>query len=201
MKHHRPKGFTLIDLIVSSTIIVVMFTFVLANFRTAQFSGEIDVTIKQLVNMLKVARNYSLGGQLLANQTFPDGGYGVYFNLNSADKIQFYAALDEVDNSFAAGEVFDSKTLNLRDIALTELCGLTMTEVTTLPCQTGWENVGGYLEVIFDEAGGAKANFNSNSDFKHVGGVIKSSRTGQQAFFYVSLLGGAVTGNLYDRRD
>ncbi|NUM25521.1 MAG: type II secretion system protein [Candidatus Buchananbacteria bacterium] len=201
MKQTTSRGFTLIDLMVAAVIIIIMFSYVLANFRTAQFSGEIDVSNKRLVNLFKVARNYSLGGQLLANQSFPDGGYGVYLNLNSPSTAQMYAALDQSANGFSDGELIPAQTLNFKDITLIDLCGAVTDEITTLPCQSGWEDAGNYLEVIFDETGGAVANYDAGSDFKHIGGVIKSSRTNQQAFFMVSLLSGGVTGNLYDRRD
>ena len=197
----RPAGFTMIDLLVSSVVIIFMLSFVLANFRTAQFSGEIDVAIKQVVDQIRIVRNLSLGGQLLDDGIFPDGGYGAYFDLNSDNRVQLYAALDQVDTSFSSGRPLANQNVIFKNISFVNLCGLTADEVTDLPCQGAWEDAGNYLEVVYSETGGATANYGQGSGFKHVGGTMTSSKTGQQAFFYVSLLSGNVTGDLYDRQD
>lgn len=195
------QGFTVIDLLVSAVVIIIMLSFVLANFRTAQSSGEIDVAIKQVVDKIRTVRNLSLGGQLLADDTFPDGGYGVYFKSNEPDndRIQLYAALDEVNNGFDPEQILTNQTVIFNNITITDLCGLTADEVVDLPCQGAWQDAGNYLEAIYRETGSVLANYGQGSGFKHVGGVMTSSKTGQQAYFYISLISGAVTGDLYDR--
>ncbi len=195
----KKKGFTMIDLMVSAVIIIIMFSFVLANFRTAQFSGEIDMGIKQVVDKVRIVRNLSLGGQLLDDNTFPDGGYGVYVDLNTPDRVQLYAALDKIENSFVSGQPLADQTIIFKNITIIDLCGLTADEVTSLPCDAGWENAGNYLEVIYRETGSATANYGQGSGFKYVGGAVVSSKTGQKAYFYISLVSGAVTGDLYER--
>ena len=87
-------GFTLLDLAVSTGVIVIIFSFVLANLRTGERSGELDITIKKVVSNISSVRNMSLGGQII-DGSFPEGGYGVFFDTFDPEQLIFFAFSSE----------------------------------------------------------------------------------------------------------
>ncbi|MBI3290672.1 type II secretion system protein [Candidatus Falkowbacteria bacterium] len=195
-KHKSGAGFTVIELLVSAVIIIILFSFVLANFHTARYSGEIDVVLKQIISGVSTIRNYSIGGQLI-NGSFPGGGYGINFDLKNPSQFVLYAA-DFPDTSLAAGEVLANGVGRFTDIKFIELCGLDATEVTSLPCQEGtWEDLGDFLEIIFSLSNGISFNYEGeDAGYKFAGGIIEHQKTGLQSYFYVSLVSGLISGGL-----
>ncbi|MDD2807462.1 MAG: hypothetical protein PHW95_03015 [Patescibacteria group bacterium] len=185
------RGFTLIDLLVAATVVIIMLSFGLARFRTGQFSNELDVSTKQLSDGVSTVRNYNLAGRTLVNSSLPDGGYGVRFDLASPDKFKLFAVVN------AAAEILPKGTSTLSGVDLKSFCGLNKATVTTLPCQgASWNNIGNYLEIIFTPPGKILANFSDTGTYQYVGGVIEHQRTGQKAYFYISLTSGLITQGL-----
>ncbi len=200
----KPAGFTLVDLIVSAVIIIVIFSFVLASFRTGQSSSDLDSAVKQVVDGITTVRNMSLGGQLLTNQSFPANGYGIYFDgVNQQFKL--FAALEGSEEDLPKG------ITKFSNVEFIDFCGfageINPGEKLPLPCEgTGWLNksngFGDYLKIIFslpDEIISDPSSLGASGQFNYVGGVMKHKKTGQQAYFYISLISGAVSGDLYDR--
>lgn len=181
------KGFTLLELLVSVAIIAIIFSFVLANFRTAQYSGETDIVLKQVVSGINTARNMSLGGQIMTNQSFPDKGYGISLESDQFLLIAVFPAFNE--------QLPDSlKRFN--DIDL-DFCSyeipLPPPPPLPLPCSPDWDDVSGTLEIIFSLPDQVYSNI---TGVDYVGGIITNQKTGQRAYFYVSLISGLVTGGL-----
>jgi len=218
MKNFGKKGFTVLELLVSSTIIIIVFSFVLANFRTGQFSGELDVILKQIISGITSARNMSLGGQLI-DKAIPENGYGIHFDDFSSDVDQYYLfaafagsnqplvnSLRKFNNvefiSFCTtkeeiileqGTCSNNPSVSCsknQDCPPGGICRLVI-----LPCQSPtWQNAGDSLEVIFSLAQQVSSN-PSDPEFKYVGGVIEHNRTKQRVYFYISLLSGLVGGS------
>jgi len=217
MKNFKKNGFTVLELLVSSSIIIIVFSFVLANFRTGQFSGELDVILKQITSSIASARNMSLGGQLI-NGSVPQNGYGIHFDdfPSSVDQYYLFAAFTDNNQSltnslkkFNNVEFISFCTAKEEIILEQGTCSNNLSvsclknqdcpsggicHLVSLPCQSPvWQNAGDSLEVIFSLAQEV-SSIPTDPEFKYVGGLIEHTRTKQRAYFYVSLLSGLVGG-------
>ncbi|MAF13473.1 MAG: hypothetical protein CMI53_01095 [Parcubacteria group bacterium] len=197
------KGFTVIDLIVSISIIIILFSFVLVNFNTAENIVNFEGIVKKIVNGVTTVRNMNLGGQLIdnpvppPNEIFPDGGYGIRFEIlpsPTPDEVTLFA----VDTT---GEIEIDK-FELDKIEFIEFCGLTDDTVASgLPCEGNWDTLSqsiNPLEIIFSAPGEITAvpsEDNFSTKFIFVGGKIRHTETGQEAYFYVSVLSGLVVSD------
>lgn len=209
------KGFTAIELMVSATILIVMFSFVLANFRAGRYSGEIDVVPKQVTDGISTVRGMALGGQLIehpvsGDKVFPTGGFGIYFNKTIVpSKFTMFAdfngdgVYDDGQGSGSGGpdETIPNGAVNFSNVRLIDLCALKdgQFEITALPCDTAlWDNIGDQVNIIFPSPQVFRANVGSDpADVltnNFIGGVFEHSETGQQAYFYFSAVSGLVTG-------
>ena len=193
------QGFTLMELLVSAAIIIVIFSFVLVNFRTGQRSGEASVAIKQIINGITTVRTMALGGQMLTNGTFPEGGYGINFDISNPSQFVLFE-MPVAGGSYQSGDgiMLTNGLTQFKNIEFIQFCGTN--NVTTLPCQAGWQDlksgIDNYLEVVFVSPGVVMANYPSAPDYKYVGGIIEHQDTKKKAYFYVSLVSGLVTGDL-----
>lgn len=184
----------MIDLVVSVAIIVIIFSFVLANFRVGRHSSELDIVLSQIVGGITTARNMSLGGKA-ADGIFPEGGYGIYFDLTESDKYILFQ-LNHAGGSYQQGDgdILASKTKFFSKVNLIQFCGLAGGEAGGEVCQAGseWQNLDDYLEIIFNSNNQISSQ-PENENFDYVGGVIEHEKTGQQAYFYISLNSGLIS--------
>ena len=197
----KGAGFSLVDLMVASTIIIIIFSFVLASFRTGQYSGEIDVVLKQVTDGVTTARTLTLGGKQLPDGTFPPGGYGINFDAENPSQFVLFE-LPTLGGSYKSGDgqAISGGIKQFNNIRFVQFCGAN--DVSTLPCEPGaWQNLqvgsSDYLEIIFPSPGETLVNYPASGGFNYVGGIIEHQKTGQRAYFYVSRLSGLVTGDLF----
>jgi len=196
-------GFTIVELMVSVSIIVVMFVFVLANFRTARYGGDLNNTLSQVVDGLKTVRNMSLGGKQLTNGSFPEGGYGFYLDLNSPSQFILFFAPNIGDNYITGNEISNG-IKNLDKVYFTNIYGTNNSCLANsggdfgLPGQECWDDItagNSVLELIFNLSGGVFSNI---SDVHYLGAKFKHERSGREGYFYVSTKSGLITGGFYE---
>lgn len=199
-KNHlfNQRGFSMIDLLASAAIIIIIFSFVLANFRTARYSGDINIVLKQIINGITTVRNMSLGGQMI-DGAFPEIGYGIDFDLASPNQFSLFAAYEE---DKGGNQPLPNGTTIFQNVEFTNFYGLTSQELDDegkliKPGEGSWRDIGNNLQIIFSLGGDITTNVNG---YDYVGGKIRHNKTGQQAYFYVSLISGLVTGELYERK-
>ena len=184
------KGFTIWEVLVASAMVVILSTIVLANFRTARTSSERETVLQLLLDGVRTVRTMSLGGQIQVNGTFPDSGYGIRFDMASPSQFVLFALNGTTPETLPNGLHQFSK------IQIITLCGSTVDVPTGQPCDTDWETAGSVLEVVFTSAGTAAIVTPTGQTFKHVGGLMRHPVTGQQAYFYITLQSGLVSGGL-----
>lgn len=193
----KKRGFTVLELVVSSTIIVLMLTFVLANFRTARYSGDLDIALKQIKTGVSDTRTNGLSGNLATNplagqpgqedEIYPSNGYAIRFTEDS--KFTMYG--------LNGGSQLDAQTINFNDIRIIQLCGYPGDVALFPPCQSGWQDAGVFAEVSFDIAGDVTINTALGSDFNFVGGIVEHQQTNIRSYFYVSKASGLATVSKY----
>lgn len=201
-------GFTLIELLVCASIIVMILSFVLANFKTSSYSSELDLVMKQITSAVSSVRNKSLAGEIMQNPTpppeqiFPEGGYEIYLQAptNSAVSYSLFAvlqsgteiALPNSTKTFPEIEFFNPDNPNQ--------LGFVATTVEVVDGRLGETcYIGNWLKIIFTESGVITVDYPTScgeeGEIKYVGGFFRHKQTGQKAYFYVSLLSGLVTGS------
>lgn len=206
-------GFTMVELLVSASVLMILFTFVLANFRTGQSSAELDIVLKQIISGISSVRNMALGGQVMSDGSYPDGGYGIHFDLetNPDQNILFFTLnIDDCDPKrkdcfYEVGNELAGGIRKFKNIEIIEICGTDdlydMGGNLVTPCDSpNWKDLkhagDEYLDIIFPIPGEFNANYRAVADYDFVGGIIESTTTGAQAYFYVSLISGALVGEL-----
>lgn len=201
-------GFTMIDLLVAATVVIVMLSFGLARFRTGQYSNELDVSLKQIDHGISTVRNYSLAGREVTAGVIPDGGYGIQFDSSGLSGQTGYGqgqtGYGQASNEFTLFAVINSVTqilpngrIDLGGVQLISYCGYTQEVVSALPCQgAGWVDIGNYLNIIYKPNGTVLVNYSDSGSYEFVGGIIEHKKTGRRAYFYVSLKSGIVSEGL-----
>lgn len=201
-------GFTIVELMISASIIIVILSFVLANFRSGGYSGQLDSIMSQIVNAISTVRNKTLAGEIMANpspppdQIFPEGGYEVRFdNATSTVSYSLKAVLQsgtEIDLPNSSKTFSEIEFFNPDNPAQIGFLATTFENEAGGFYQTCY--IGNWLKIIFTESGKVTVAYPTTCDqtgeIKYVGGIFRHKQTGQTAYFYVSLLSGLVTGSL-----
>ncbi len=127
----KQKAFTLIEMIVSLSVIMIISVIFIANYRNANSRTDLIMTAQSLVANLHSAQNNSLGLVKYGNNV-PAGGWGVNFDkvekkytifadLNEPDTIGYmqYDADTEGLRNLGAREVILSSGIEISDIIIT----------------------------------------------------------------------------------
>lgn len=114
----RPKsqsGFTLMELVVSLSIIGIISGVFLANFHYANQQGKVNMAAQKLASDIRQAQGYALGQkEFEAISDFPKGGWGVYLSKIPPDDDGYYIFADygdgsggDPDHEYDNGELFN----------------------------------------------------------------------------------------------
>jgi prepilin-type N-terminal cleavage/methylation domain-containing protein len=105
---YTKKGFSLIELLVSLSIISILTVVFLANYRSANRRTDLVMAAQILVTDIRYAQSNSLG--LVKYQgAIPSGGWGVYFSSSNTDNNRYIIFADDNDNElYDAGEANES---------------------------------------------------------------------------------------------
>lgn len=84
------QGFTLIETLVSISIIALISGIFIANYRGAEKRSNLNLAAQKVASDIRLAQNYTLGLQEF-NGSFPLGGWGVYFSTVAAGQYIIFA--------------------------------------------------------------------------------------------------------------
>ncbi|PLX21780.1 hypothetical protein C0584_01605 [Candidatus Parcubacteria bacterium] len=73
----KKSGFSLIELVVSISIIAIISAIMIANYRSGGNSNELSVAAQNLVSEIRKAQAYSLSHREHNGTIYPTGGWGV----------------------------------------------------------------------------------------------------------------------------
>ncbi|MBI4812210.1 prepilin-type N-terminal cleavage/methylation domain-containing protein [Candidatus Falkowbacteria bacterium] len=96
------RGFTLIELIVSISVIAMMSGLFLANYHSANKRSELASAAQKTASDIRLAQQFSLGANEF-NGAPPAGGWGIYFDESSPDSYIIFADIDE-NRNYDSGE-------------------------------------------------------------------------------------------------
>lgn len=108
----KKSGFTIIELIVSITIISLVTGIFLANYSSANRRTDLTMTAQKLVSDIRLAQSYALGlaryGSSGATHV-PIGGWGIHFNLTNLGRDRYVIfADDNADTYYSSGEAAET---------------------------------------------------------------------------------------------
>ncbi len=82
-KVSHQRGFTLIEMLVTISILVLLSAMVVVNFRDAEKGNAVRLGAEQFVGVLREAQNYALAQKrvVVGKDSIVPAGYGVYIKL------------------------------------------------------------------------------------------------------------------------
>ena len=115
-KIFNKKGFTLIELIVSISIMTIISTLVMANYKTGGKSAELNMAAQKIVTDIRRVQEFTMGMKEFddgATIEYPEGGWGIRFSVNSGenDKYIIFADTDNDKKRIVVAE--NSQIINL----------------------------------------------------------------------------------------
>ncbi|MFA4833269.1 MAG: prepilin-type N-terminal cleavage/methylation domain-containing protein [Patescibacteria group bacterium] len=102
-KFKSEAGFTLIELIVSISIIALISGVFLANYHSTNKQSELTMTAQKLVSDIRLAQSYSLGSKEYGGSV-PSGGWGVHFDKASSPGSYKIFADSNGNKAYDSGE-------------------------------------------------------------------------------------------------
>ena len=97
----KKSGFTIIELIVSVSIIVMITAIFLANYNSANRRTDLTMTAQKMVTDIRLAQNYALGLKRYGNSgslNVPLGGWGIHFDTQNYGNNKYVIFADDNGN-------------------------------------------------------------------------------------------------------
>ena len=135
----KKNGYTLIEVLVSSAIIILISTLFLANYRGSEKKSLLNLTAQKLVSDIRLAQSKSLSASSYGS-VFPTGGWGIYFD-KALGEYYIFADING-DYAYNAGE--GDKALGAMVVKLPENIG-----INSIQYGASLENTANNLAVAF----------------------------------------------------
>ncbi len=94
---YKKRAFSLIELMVSLSIIAILTVLFLVNYRSANRRTDLTMTAQILVTDIRYAQSNALG-LVQYEGLMPEGGWGVYFSSADSANDQYIIFADDNDN-------------------------------------------------------------------------------------------------------
>lgn len=112
-------GFTMMELLVSISIIVLISGIFLANFHYAEQQGKVNMAAQKLASDIRLMQSYALAlKEFETISDFPEGGWGIFLTTIKPDDDSYYVYADHEDGSggnpdheYDNGELFNQIAL------------------------------------------------------------------------------------------
>ena len=91
---HNKAGFTLLEMMTSLSLIVIITTIFIANYRSSNKRTDLVMTAQKLVADIHMAQNNALG-LVKYGGNVPPGGWGIHFDINDPKRYIFFADLNQ----------------------------------------------------------------------------------------------------------
>ncbi len=87
---NKQQGFTLIELIVSISIVTLVSSIFLANFHKYGNKGNVDMLAQKIASDIRMIQSYAFGLKKF-NGSSPSGGWGIHFDKANNDQYIIFA--------------------------------------------------------------------------------------------------------------
>ena len=154
----KKTGFTLIELIVSVSVIALVTGIFLTNYSSTNRRSDLTMTAQRMVADIRMAQNYALGLArygLSGSLNVPEGGWGIHIDLQNYGNNRYFIFADDNGNQvFDVNEAevsYGAEVATLPDgIIIESLSSGVKADVTFLPpdpITTIKSGVGNYEEL------------------------------------------------------
>lgn len=213
-RNYNQRGFTLIDLVVSAVILIIILSFVLANFRGAG-QNDLNLALQKFVSDIREVQIMGLAGKIFNSMeppTYPDGGYGIRIDQCSAPPCLYQVFADLNSNIYPDDEGLEKAPADFARSLLgknfVERICFARSNPPTLPpfnangyCQNDWQEVNSNFFVAVFQAD--KVLFRTiqlpelpPTDIKYIGVLLKNQKFSRRAYLYISKETGLVSSGL-----
>jgi len=95
---HNKAGFTLLELVTSMSLIVIITTIFIANYRSSNRRTDLVMTAQKLVADIHMAQNNALGLVKYGGEV-PEGGWGIHFDKFEPNHYILFADLNKPESN------------------------------------------------------------------------------------------------------
>lgn len=126
-KNIKNNGFTLMEILVSISIVTLISTIFLANYHALNRQALLNAATRQLVSDIRLIQSYTMGLKEL-NGSFPVGGWGITFTAGGqnysfcADKNENKSCFDMFLGNYDAGELYKEVDMPQNIVVANVLC-------------------------------------------------------------------------------
>lgn len=180
-RNMKKSGFTLIELIVSVSVIALVTGTFLVNYNSTNRRSDLTMTAQKMVADIRMAQNYALGLArygLTGSLNVPSGGWGIHIDLQNYGNNRYLLFADDNGN-----HIFDASEAELSygaqitslpsDIIIESVTSGTKADITFLPPDPVTTIVGSF----------------SNSNFTQLDIVLKDLKVGSIKTIRINYLG------------
>jgi prepilin-type N-terminal cleavage/methylation domain-containing protein len=135
------KGFTIVELIVTTSILVIVTTLIFANYPKFRENISLKKTAQEIALAIRRAQTYGLSVREFQPGSGKFPGYGVHFNIASSDSFILFADLD-------GDSVYDGVSENVESLKIQtgeKLSSLCANVKTSPPGTCGFNTI----DIIF----------------------------------------------------
>ena len=121
------KGFTLIEMIIVIVIIGIVAAIVVPSYNQARNNKDLLLGREQVSSDIRMAQNYSYN-TLKFGVSFPEGGYGIHFDIGDPKKYIIFADV-------SSDQIYNAATEKFQEIELprsVEISSITVNDVTAV---------------------------------------------------------------------
>lgn len=129
--YNKQKGFTLVELLVSVSIIAIMSTLFFVNYRQGGVGVDLNAAANSVASKIRVAQNYSLGTKKFNNLT-PLGGWGVHIDYENYNNQYIMFADIDGDFTYDLGEGYSTSTLPI-NVVFSSMTKASPVDIVFLP--------------------------------------------------------------------
>lgn len=124
------KGFTVVEMLVSISILVIITSFSVVNFNTWKKNEDLRQSIRELADNIRSAQTKSLSGEMFDGDL--PNGYGIYFSNASSSSYILFADLDNDSiYDYIDGELIDTYYL-ADNVSISKLTPIYSDELTII---------------------------------------------------------------------
>ena len=105
------SGFTLVELLVSITIIAIIASLSIANYKKGGTATDLKMVTQDIVSEVRKVQGYALGSKEF-NGLSPAGGWGISFSEGSSELVIF---ADDGDRQYSNSEIFLKRKFSISE--------------------------------------------------------------------------------------
>lgn len=203
-------GFTLIDLVVSAVILIIIFSFVLANFRGAA-QNDLNLALQKIISDIKEAQTMGLAGKIFMGD-YPEGGYGLKLARCTTPPCSYQIFADLNSNVYPDLGIREVPTEFSRILLgknfIEAICYSTENQPQFPPFDSsngsclpanGWQDPNFFAVTFKHNQVLIRTVLPPQellTDIKYISGLLKNQAIGNQAYFYIAKETGLISSGL-----